>query len=379
MEKIKEVFYKDHSLLCNFENGAVVYVEEENRDAVRDYIQTGDQKGSAYPILEQIGFFQPKDIRKQVYLHVTHRCNMDCVGCYSRISNRNQKKDLSFEELIKILKQLKKRGYTNLVLSGGEPMLRKDIAEIIDEAKKRDFNTVMITNDSIEIEEDVFKNLDALAISIDEIEKEENPLGRKIHKEKILKILKAADKEGTEISGIVTLNRTNIDRVEQYHELSQEYNLPITYSLFYSKDKDSKEFLVTEKQLVRFTNRSFQEFPYTLEGFSPQEEIYCKENCGAGEKSISVDAEGNLSPCHMMHNIKLGNILEDSESSWEKLKEFKDKLDTEINECRECNKSAFCGRGCLARSMAAGGTYKKDPYCSLYDTYYELQFDLLFR
>ena len=99
-------------------------------------------------------------------------------------------------------------------------MLRKDIAEIIDEAKKRDFNTVMITNGSIEIEEDVFKNLDALAISIDEIEKEENPLGRKIHKEKILKILKAADKEGTEISGIVTLNRTNIDRVEQYHELS---------------------------------------------------------------------------------------------------------------------------------------------------------------
>lgn len=42
MEKIKEVYYKDHSLLCNFENGAVVYVEEENRDAVRDYIQTGD-------------------------------------------------------------------------------------------------------------------------------------------------------------------------------------------------------------------------------------------------------------------------------------------------------------------------------------------------
>lgn len=368
-------------MLCNFENGAVVLVDDDSKTAVKEYLQDKEksEKLNIHHTLEKIGFYNEKDLRKQVYLHVTHRCNMDCVGCYSRVSNRNLKEDLTFEKIIEILDELEEKQYTNIVISGGEPMLRKDIDQIVEAAKKRNMNTVMITNGSVPVPSTVYENLDAVAISIDEMEKENNPLGRRVYKDRILEILREASEHNTEISGIVTLTRSNIDHVESYHKLSEEYNIPITYSLFYSKDKESKEFLVTDEQLVRFTDRSFYEFPHTLEGFSPIEEIFCKDNCGAGCKSISVDGEGNISPCHMMHDINCGNLLEDAENAWLTLKEYKEKLDKEKNQCENCDKYSFCGRGCLARSHAIGGTFKKDPYCKLYDTYFEKQFDLLFR
>lgn len=381
MENIKEVYYKDHFMLCNFENGAVVLVDEDSKTAVKEYlkVQEKSEKLNIHHTLEKIGFYNEKDSRKQVYLHVTHRCNMDCVGCYSRISNRNLKKDLSLEKIIEILDELEKKEYTNIVISGGEPMLRKDIHRIIEEAKKRNMNTVMITNGSVPVSSLVYENLDALAISIDEMEKENNSLGRRVYKDRIIKIIQEASKHHTEVSGIVTLNRSNIDEFEKYHKLSGEYEIPLTYSLFYSNEKESKDFLVTDEQLIRFTDRSFYEFPYTMEGFSPIEEIFCKDNCGAGYKSISVDGEGNLSPCHMMHDIKCGNLLEDSGNAWARLEQFKENLDREKNQCENCDKYSFCGRGCIARSHAVGGTCKKDPYCKLYDTYFEKQFDLLFR
>ena len=39
MENIKEVYYKDHFMLCNFENGAVVLVDEDSKTAVKEYLK----------------------------------------------------------------------------------------------------------------------------------------------------------------------------------------------------------------------------------------------------------------------------------------------------------------------------------------------------
>lgn len=63
------------------------------------------------------------------YYHVTNYCNLHCLGCYSDSIARNKKRDLSTESMLKILNELKTVGVQNLVISGGEPLIRKDVVK----------------------------------------------------------------------------------------------------------------------------------------------------------------------------------------------------------------------------------------------------------
>lgn len=66
----------------------------------------------------------------QVIFHVTFRCNAQCVFCFNwKDINTNLKEELSLEEIEKISASMP--GFPWLMLSGGEPILRKDLAEII--------------------------------------------------------------------------------------------------------------------------------------------------------------------------------------------------------------------------------------------------------
>ncbi|MDO5690164.1 MAG: radical SAM protein [Tissierellia bacterium] len=381
MNDIQYIPYGDSKLLCNFENGAVVLVDDDHAEQVQVFADQTPQQRKESPtetMLAELGFFEIEENRKQAYVHVTHRCNMDCIGCYSAVSNRNTKQDLSFEQIKAIFDQLKERSYTDIVLSGGEPMIRRDIEQIVEYSHGLGFSTVMITNGSLDVSDRLLKSLDAIAISIDDLEKEENQLNRKVNKGRVLDIKRRAEKIGTSVSGIITINSTNIDNIEDYYALNQEYQLPISFSLFYSGDERSREYLIDDEKLRHFTYRSFMEFPQLLEGFSPLGEIYCRRNCGAGDKSISVSASGELAPCHMMHDRPFGNILEDEAGAWNAAAIFKENVNKEKSECSGCRHEALCGRGCLARSNAIGGTHRKDPYCTLYETYYDRQYELVF-
>ena len=62
-------------------------------------------------------------------IELTHRCPMDCRMCYlHRIS-----RELSTDELKKVLDQLAREGCLFLLLTGGEPFLREDLMEILDD------------------------------------------------------------------------------------------------------------------------------------------------------------------------------------------------------------------------------------------------------
>jgi len=67
-------------------------------------------------------------------LDLTYRCNNDCRHCWLRIpaDAKEKQKELSFEEIIDIVNQSRQLGCNRWSLSGGEPMLRPDFADIFD-------------------------------------------------------------------------------------------------------------------------------------------------------------------------------------------------------------------------------------------------------
>ena len=81
---------------------------------------------------------------RRVYFECTMKCNMNCTFCYADINNT--KHELNKDEVFCMLSELSYMGVKELVLTGGEPMLRKDLFEILQKAKDLRFSTGMITN-----------------------------------------------------------------------------------------------------------------------------------------------------------------------------------------------------------------------------------------
>lgn len=105
------------------------------------------------------------------YLHVSNTCNLSCVGCYSADCNRNRAADPSLDDLRRAIDVLANLGATRLVISGGEPFLRKDLPEITRYACERGMaNITVLTNGTHCSDEALAKlagSVDVVSVSFD--------------------------------------------------------------------------------------------------------------------------------------------------------------------------------------------------------------------
>lgn len=69
---------------------------------------------------------------KTLYLEVTHACNQRCRHCYLNGGLHNQVCEMDTRQIIHILKEFKEQGGRYVVITGGEPPVRKDCFEILD-------------------------------------------------------------------------------------------------------------------------------------------------------------------------------------------------------------------------------------------------------
>ena len=126
-------------------------------------------------------FFQ--DNLKQVFLYLIDDCNLRCVQCLYKldICFQVEKKEIAFEDAVKLITDFRELGAVKLTLMGGEPTLygkkdgNKQLLELIKKAKELGYEYVRIdTNgqfDSELLEKPEFKMLDEVTFSIDRTNK----------------------------------------------------------------------------------------------------------------------------------------------------------------------------------------------------------------
>jgi len=85
------------------------------------------------------------------YLDITYRCNNNCRHCWLRVPSSSQQKlrELSFDEIKSIVDEARKMGCRKWHISGGEPMLRHDFAEIFDYITKKAVTYSLNTNGTL--------------------------------------------------------------------------------------------------------------------------------------------------------------------------------------------------------------------------------------
>lgn len=79
-----------------------------------------------------------------VIFSITHRCNLNCTGCYAKALNRSEADELSTEDLSRVIRESYDLGVSFFVIAGGEPLVRQELIEIT--GQYRDMIFMIFTN-----------------------------------------------------------------------------------------------------------------------------------------------------------------------------------------------------------------------------------------
>jgi MoaA/NifB/PqqE/SkfB family radical SAM enzyme len=129
-------------------------------------------------------------------LNITNRCNYRCVHC-AFDSGQTHMNELSLEQIARILKETKELGGEKFDITGGEPLVRKDIGDIIRIGKGFGYKIELVTNGSLLTKKKLssFKKLglDSIAISLDGSDYKTYSMIRQVDKKTYEKVMKSID------------------------------------------------------------------------------------------------------------------------------------------------------------------------------------------
>jgi MoaA/NifB/PqqE/SkfB family radical SAM enzyme len=171
---------------------------------------------------------------------LTRECNFRCRGC--NVWRQQDKNELSTEDVKKGLGILRDLGVVDLVLSGGNPLLREDIDEILRYASDF-FITTIYDNGSMAINKmDALRDADLVAISIDSLDAKKNDYVRGVKGawRTAMHAVEVLHNEGISVGVAPTISQFNLHEMVDFTKYFIEKDIPVWYSL-YSYDSAGDE------------------------------------------------------------------------------------------------------------------------------------------
>lgn len=188
------------------------------------------------PYLDDI-LFQPKTAT----FNITDNCNGRCITCNAW--KQKSENELTTDEVINILGQLKNVGVSNIGFAGGEPLLRRDLPEIIQEASNLGFERISLITNALLLNKDKAKELlesglNSIGISIDGLEKTNDMIrGIKGHYKKSISALKTlvelrdSEYHNLDIWVSTTLTKFNLSEIPKIIQMCINYNIRLYLNL----------------------------------------------------------------------------------------------------------------------------------------------------
>ncbi len=284
-------------------------------------------------------FYKEIDFLYKVVLELTYKCNNRCLYCYN--GEYKEKNVLSTEKVKEIIDESYRLGAMHLSLTGGEPLLRKDIVEIIKYAHDKKMlvslqtNGTLITEDFAEAIEHI-KHLNiAITVHSHDAEIHDKFTKAKGSHEKAIEGIKILRKHDIPVKIRYVLTTENYDGIDKYGEFARNLDVKVNKSpLLYPTAAGSLEplkFRVNEEQInMLIKNKKY----------NPQ-----KDPCGAAKTKIIISPEGKVYPCSFYHE-ELGDINESTIEeiiNSDKTKQIQ-KLFEQPAYCKSCDKEKNCPR-----------------------------------
>ena len=294
-------------------------------------------------------------------MELTHRCNLRCVHCYCNLPANDEEAaqaELRTDEILGILDQAAEAGCLWLLLTGGEPLLRKDFREIYTHAKKKGFIVTLFTNGTMVAPEiaDFLKAWPLHSVEITLYGATQETY------EKITRVPGSYRKclRGIELllekeiplslkTMVMTLNEGELPKIKAFAE---ERGLKFRFDPMLNPRLDGtkgpcKFRLPPEKVIqldLEYEERSDEWKEFCKKFITPLSSEYLF-NCGAGISTFHIDPYGKMSPCQMArfrsHDLRRApfrEVWEDHIPATLKLKPQGD------YPCGRCELISLCGQ-----------------------------------
>ena len=294
---------------------------------------------------------------------ITSRCNAGCEQCGSRCDSTGND-ILTKEDIINTLKDIKENIGTDVMIniSGGEPLMRKDLFDIMTEVTKLGFDWGMVTNGSL-ITDDVIEKMRSsgmktITISLDGVKETHDSL-RHIPDgyEKVITALTKLKKAGflDELQITFTANHKNVYELPQIYDIVSSIGIDSIRVGFMDpigRAMDNPGLLLTKEEmefLFWFINKKNKEGKLPIQWGCPHFFAKKADNhsffCFAGIWAASVLSNGDIFVCPNVDRrteLIQGNIKNDSFSKvWkEGFKYFRDR--PLPDECKGCEYEKEC-------------------------------------
>lgn len=324
------------------------------------------------------------------YVHVSNRCNLNCLGCYSLDEKRNKAEEPALNDLKIALRRLKDAGILSLVISGGEPFLRNDLYELLHYGKK-ELNIeriAVITNGTVKTDYGKYRGIvDEISVSVDGFSHEVPTFIRdKGIFDKIIETVGIIKRSGIPVSILPTLHKRNSAFVHKYRELANELGVELNFSILSVCDTPEFHDFIPKNEQLHELSKSLIELGSSIHDTPVGADLAAGISCGAANSIVSIATDGTVYPCHMLHEseFKMGNIFTADLNRYNLNKDvltlFQKANVENIEECHSCEYKYFCSSGCRARAYFKTGTiFSKDSYCELSRYFYDLVSDRLLR
>lgn len=350
--------------------------------------------------------------RPVVVWNATRRCNLHCLHCYTDSMDRPYPGELTTEESHAVIEDLAGYGVPVLLFSGGEPLVRPDLLELVSAASQRGLRAVLSTNGTLITRETARSLADSgisyVGVSLDGLEPTHDKLrGKRGAFQESLRGIHLCMEEGIKVGVRFTLTKRNSADLEALFDVVERERIPrlCIYHLVYSGrgsriarfDLSSEERRAAMDAVFRRTldmhRRGISKEVLTVDNHAdaaylsmwvdehlperaPDVHALLSRNGGnsSGVGIGCVDNVGDVHPDQFWRDYSLGNVKQRpfseiwGDTSDPLMAGLKDRKRLLSQRCRECRFVGICNGNMRVRAQAiAGDVWGDDPACYLTD------------
>ncbi len=334
-----------------------------------------------FPLWEKI---RDKGLLSQVSMELTERCNNNCIHCYINLPANDEeakKNEITFEEIKAIADEAANMGCLSWHLTGGEPLLREDFADIYLYLKKKGMGVTLFTNAAL-INAKITKlfkrypsqNIEVTIYGLSQKTYEtvtRNPGSFDAFKQGI-NLLKDNHIPFTLKTAALPQNFDEIRKMRDFTRSLTGEHLGVTLELnlgsrfnHASKRDHIKRLRLSPDKVIQVLKQDEKRYRKDMERFcqkflgAPMDDHLF--SCGAGIGGCHIDAYNNFQLCMLLrcpdcvYSLRQGSFKEAWEKFVPKVREIRASNEKCQEKCQKCFLKSFCEQ-CPAWSWMEHGT-----------------------
>jgi len=346
---------------------------------------------------------------KHVDIAITGKCNLACKYCFYA-DEMVARTNLPTERWLSFFDELGSLGVMTVCLTGGEVFTRPDLFELIDGIIANRMRYSLLSNGTM-ITEDTLKQfeigkrrqrLDSIQVSVDGSSAEVHDLSRPKSFGRALRGLKLLKEAGYPVTVRVTINRHNVDDLENVaHLLLDEVGLPsFSTNEAYAcgaTDRTEGDIILTpiqRQKAMQVLTRLSEQYDHRIQAqagplimakeLKTMDEMLANGQtsrpgrgtlsaCGGVFSQLGVMHDGTIVPCNVLSTLPLGTIGEDSlQGIWlnhptmTALRQRQEILLSSLETCQGCAYQGFCSGGCPGGAVFTNGDFNTRNPMSCY-------------